>query len=92
MHTQGLLCKRRGRPWHLHGDCTAFLELSLRPQRSGNTVKARGMPCERRGRAVRAQRISTMNTAGTLKNAMRASWERLVRCKEALTDNFSRKI
>ena len=32
----------------------AFFEMSLRPQRSGNAVKARHMGCERCGRAVKA--------------------------------------
>ena len=42
-------------PWSWSGDCTAFLKMSLRHQRSGNAVKALCMPCERRGPAVKAQ-------------------------------------
>ena len=48
------MCKRGGRPWHLHGDCMAFLEMSLGLQHCVNAVKARLMRCERRGHAVKA--------------------------------------
>ena len=78
----------------LHGVIEDVTASSTRRQRSANAVKARRMRCERRGRAestVRAQRISTMNTVGTQKNAMRASWQRLGHCKDAVTDNFFMK-
>ena len=48
--TRRSLCKRRVA---LHGDCTAFFQMSLHLQESANAVKTKCMHCERSESAVK---------------------------------------